>query len=198
MNFVKGNYMYSKNSAPYVINEEVGKALVDFLVSEYLQENESYYYTPNYDSFIKLTEDYGIKTGKFEVDWSLGGTYGHYSGSIETASPDLEQELDKLDSFLMHSYPQVTFLQYKMIGKKIKRDTHQDSDYYGGRTTRATKTLYYSDLADALVAIKIVSNKDTVDSNDLVKYLKETYTLDWFNEKFPEAKPKTKSKAKKK
>lgn len=188
--------MHSKNSQSYTINEEVGYALVDFLVSDYLEKNESYYHLPNYNSFIQLVDDYGIKVGKFEVDWSLGGTYGHYSGNIETASPDIEQELDQLDAFLMHSYPQIGFLQYKMISKQIKRDTFQDSDYYGGRTTRATKTLFYTDLANALVAIKIVAQKDTIESYDMSKYLKERYSIEWFNEKFPPVKPTTKAKKK--
>ena len=71
-----------------------------------------------------------------------GGTSGScFSDSLSTISPEIEPELKTLDEFFIEFYPQISFMQYKVISSFIDKDTFSDHDYYGGSTTHGKKQL---------------------------------------------------------
>ena len=67
--------------------------------------------------------------------WSLGGTWGSYTGEISTVSPDDPKENEELDKFLEQHAPSITMLQYKRLVKEcVELKTEEYNDYYGGTT----------------------------------------------------------------
>lgn len=67
--------------------------------------------------------------------WSLGGTWGSYTGEVSTVSPDEPKENEELDKFLEEHAPGISYLQYKKIVKEcVTLETTEYNDYYGGTT----------------------------------------------------------------
>ena len=171
----------------YEINQQVAQNLVSFFVKEYVEQD--YHYNNSYDKFIKYVT-VPFDNAQFKVDWSLGGTYGHYSGGMNTAEPEIEPELTPLDNFLMHAYPQTSFMQYKVLSQAISRSTYGDSDYYGGRTTHAEKALTFADLSSVLTKVQLEPTNSMFDKKQIIDFVSEIYTKEWFLEVFPDTAPK--------
>lgn len=176
------------------INEQVAGHLISFFVQQYV-EQDYYHYSNSYPNFIKNMQ-MKFAVGEFKVDWSLGGTYGHYSGSMDTVEPEMEQDMIEFDQFLMHAYPHTNFMQYKILSQAVEKSTYRDSDYYGGQTTKAQKVLSFVNLSNALMKTKVEPTTATIDSSDLPKMLQETYTQQWFDETFPDTVKKADTKKK--
>ena len=67
--------------------------------------------------------------------WSLGGTWGSYTGEVSIVSPDDPKENEELDKFLEQHAPSITMLQYKRLIKEcVELKTEEHNDYYGGTT----------------------------------------------------------------
>ena len=71
----------------------------------------------------------------YSDSWSLGGTCGSYTGSIETVSPEDPKENEALDQFLEEHAPSISMLQYKKLVREcVTLETREEHDYYGGET----------------------------------------------------------------
>ena len=67
--------------------------------------------------------------------WSLGGTWGSYTGKVSIVDPDNPKENEELDKFLEQHAPSITMLQYKRLIKEcVELKTEEYNDYYGGTT----------------------------------------------------------------
>lgn len=163
------------------------------------QFNSSYYQKNHDDAkrFFNRTLQEG-----FSASWSLGGTWGNCWGGKGTNPPDVEPEMTELDDFLIKHFPQTSYMQYKIIARKI--DTHQssDRDYYGGQSEKATKTLSFNDLHDALLEAKVVlETEDKVNFTEFLNQkLKDSFMTQADSEKeknFNEQNKSVKAKPKK-
>lgn len=136
--------------------------LLNFLTDEF---NKGYN-TQTQKNFIYHME-HAFKNG-FKTEWSLGGTYGNCYGEPTQASAEVESELTQLDDFIMSQYPQISFMQYKMIERSITKGVKPNSDYYGGETQTASKEISFSTLSDVAVKVKLEEGNAYVDSNEVV------------------------------
>jgi hypothetical protein len=112
----------------------INEYLIDKIMTPQVEALKESYYLPKYDQFIKQLEGCMKKDG-FSVTWSMGGTYGSYTGSIHETSGELEPPFSALDEFLLENFPNMGFLQYKYLEGKIQRYTDDERDYYGGSVT---------------------------------------------------------------
>lgn len=110
--------------------------------------------------------------------------------SLSTISPEIEPELKTLDEFFIEFYPQISFMQYKVISSFIDKDTYSDYDYYGGSTTHGKKQLTIQKLQEAFVKAKIIQPGNTVSNYSIEDNVKLMFS-DKIHEKF---KPKNKMK----
>ena len=149
----------------------IAEKFIDYIEDQF----SSSYYSKTYKDAQHFF-DRTLKDG-FVAEWSMGGTWGNCWGDKGTSSPDVEPEMTELDNFLINNFPQVSYMQYKIIARKIDTQTSSDSDYYGGSTQKATKTLSFNDLHDALLEAKIVPDTDDkVNFTELLKQrLKESF-----------------------
>lgn len=147
------------------IHAQLAQNLIEFFYKDFA----SGYYTRTAKGFISHMN--AMAQNGFEASWSLGGTSGNcYDDKLSHVSADPEGELDSLDDFLMEYYPNTSFLQYKIITRAINRKVQSHSDYYGGSTETAVKSLSYTDLDAAMVKGKVLSSEDRmVDFDELVK-----------------------------
>lgn len=123
----------------------------------------------------------------YKTTWCLGGSYGDYNGGISSASPEVETDLEGLDSFLIKHYPNVSFMQYKMIEKKIEKKNEYESDYYGGSITNGCKQLSFTDFSNILVSLGLIPVGKLIDNHSYIYYIKECFPIEKFEEKFPVA-----------
>lgn len=175
--------MYSHPNTDYQLNEQFAQYLLSFFVNNYVEQD--HYFGHNYASFIKEIE-LKFETPKFSVDWSLGGTYGSYNGDISPITPEIEPEMLQLDTFLMHAYPNINFMQYKILSHSIERTTETHKDWYNGRNNKAEKSLSFVDLSKALIKIKLEPSTHSIDKKDIINGISNTYSQDWFDATFPD------------
>lgn len=66
--------------------------------------------------------------------WSLGGTWGSYTGNKGRVSPGEPLTcFEDFDNLLEKICPNITFMQYKKIYNEcVETDTYSEGDYYGG------------------------------------------------------------------
>lgn len=149
----------------------IAEKIIDHIEDKF----KSSYYSKTYKDAQHFFER-ALKDG-FSTSWSLGGTWGNCWGNKGTSSPDVEPEMAELDDFLIKNFPQVSYMQYKVIARKIDTQTNSDHDYYGGSTQQAIKTLSFNDLNDALLEAKVVlETKDKVNFTESLKQrLKESF-----------------------
>lgn len=149
------------------------------IAEKFIDHIEDQFKSSYYNKTYKDAEHFFDRTLKdgFSASWSLGGTWGNCWGGKGTSSPDVEPEMTQLDDFLIKNFPQVSYMQYKIIARKIDTQTHGNHDYYGGSTQEATKTLSFNDLHDALLEAKVVPDTDSkVNFTELLKQrLKESF-----------------------
>lgn len=100
-------------------------------------------------------DESGILKG---ASWSLGGTWGSYSGSGGTVSPSAAPDgFRELDDFLEKVAPEITFLQYKKIMSEcVSIREYSEGDYYGGRVTYNEQLLDVKALYNYLVDREII------------------------------------------
>ena len=173
------------------INQELIENLIKFFGNQFLNQGYFYSNTPS-----KVLKDmignisYYIEHG-FKETWCLGWTIGScFSDSLSTISPEIEPELKTLDEFFIEFYPQISFMQYKVISSFIDKDTYSDYDYYGGSTTHGKKQLTIQKLQEAFVKAKIIQPENTVSNYSIEDNVKLMFS-DKIHEKF---KPKNKMK----
>jgi hypothetical protein len=175
-----------KKEKELLLQENFGKKIVDFYAE---QERMSYSYSKQSKNEAFFTNlNYAIR-GEFRVTWCLGGTYGNcWNDNVGTVSTDIEPSMKELDDFLMKSYPNTSFMQYKKIESIIDKSVRNESDYYGGRTQEGEKTVSFNALQDVLVSIGLEEYSEYVSVKKLVQ--------DKTNELFPSSKIKKESETK--
>lgn len=163
-----------RKSRTDIMEKIIAEKFIDHIENEF----NSGYYTKTYKNAQQFF-DLAIKIG-FNASWSLGGTWGNCWGEKDISSPDVEPEMKQFDDFLIKNFPQVSYMQYKIISRKIQTQTSSSHDYYGGSTQQATKNLSFNDLHDALLEAKVVPDTDNkVNFTELLKQrLKESFMTD--------------------
>jgi hypothetical protein len=109
----------------------------------------------NTEFFSEKVTEKNFKDICFMVKWEIGG---HSGGSCwgGEAKPfftsDPEKEFDDLDEILQKVVPNITFLQYRILLKKldIQYDEHRVGDYYGNDTIYKRKFFHIARLYELL------------------------------------------------
>lgn len=151
------------------LEKDFATKLLDFLTDEF----NNGYNTKTHTNFISCMH-YAFKSG-FKTSWSLGGTTGNCYGEKREASAQMETGLDQMDDFIMKNYPQISFMQYKMIERAITRDIKSDKDWYGGETQEASKQISFSTLSDVAVNVKLEEGNDYINSDEFI--VQKAYVL---------------------
>lgn len=187
---------YNRQEKSISINENLVSQLIVIKIEDFLKQQHDNgtnyrdkYFT--YDRFISQILE-NIKEPGFEVRWSMGGKHGHYSGDFVSVSAEPEMDMEDLDKFLLQHYPNIGFLQYKVITHKIDKTTDSAGDYYGGHVDYGVKSLTYEALGDSLVEFGYLLPGKKLNKEEIEDFIKKTYSQDWFKEQFP-----TKTEAKK-
>lgn len=184
--------------ANFLIDKQLAQNLIDFFANSWITTHSSYGYNPKQASASVISHiGYAIKEG-FSTSWSLGGTSNNCWGDSHTVSAEVEPDLPYLDEFFIEFYPQVSFMQYKIVTKAVQTSTSSDSDYYGGNTTNGNKTLDFQSLSESMIKAKILNNPSLVRMSELNDYIKENYSTEKMEEIFKPAVSKTKKINKKK
>jgi len=78
----------------------------------------------------EISESY-IKSSR----WSMGGSWGSYTGSTGTIEPDPQpQNFTEFDELIEKIAPDISFMKYKKIyATCVNVQSTSESDYYGGR-----------------------------------------------------------------
>lgn len=94
------------------------------------------------------------------VSWTSGGTRGGgcYGTEPEPREPDPEPDFEDLDMILGKVCPNITFLQYKSLMKKveIESDSYTIDEYYGNSTQTSYKAILLKNLYDALTEASLI------------------------------------------
>lgn len=180
---------YSQYEKPISVNEHLISQIVETKVENFLQRQNEYGSTYcdkhfNHEKFVAQIL-YEIKEPGFEVRWCMGGRHGHYSGDFVSVSTEPEMDMENLDKFLLQHYPNIGFLQYKVITHKINKTTDGEGDFYGGHVDYGVKSLTYEALGDSLVEFGFLPEGKKINKEEVEQFIKQQYNQDWFNEKFP-------------
>lgn len=182
--------------AQYMIDKILAQNLIDFFGNDWIKNYSYNSYTPvQAAKAIYSHLDSFLKSG-FETSWCLGGISNNCWGNSFSVSAEIEPDLPMLDEFFIEYYPSIGFMQYKIVTKSIQHDTFSDSDYYGGSTQHAKKSLNFSDLSQAMIKAKIINNPQLVRISDMESYIKEKFGATQMESVFT-AKPKKTNKVKK-
>lgn len=180
--------------AQFTIDQSLAKQLIDFFGKSWISSYTGYGYTPEQASKGVIQHiEYYLSKG-FETSWSLGGISNNCWGDSSPVSAEIEPELPFLDEFFIEFYPQVSFMQYKIVNKLVSRDTYSDGDYYGGSTQNGKKSLSFADLSQGMIQAKIITNPQLVIISSLKDYIDENYSVQVMSATFP---PKKAKKSKK-
>ena len=180
--------------AQFTLDKSLAKNLIQFFGDSWIDSHIGYGYTPEQASKYLIQHiEYCLEQG-FNTTWSLGGVSNNCWGDSSPVSAEIEPELPFLDEFFIEFYPQVSFMQYKIVSKMIQRDSYSDSDYYGGSTQNGKKSLSFSDLSQGMIQAKIMTQPELVKISSLEDFIKESYCVEVLASTF---KPKMKKKAKK-
>lgn len=95
-------------------------------------------------------------SNKFEVEWTMGGTYANYLGDISAASPEPEPEFDSLETFLENNFPEMTFMQFRSVMRSVEKGDTEHADYYGGSTSEGYKRISFDQLATSLETLGLL------------------------------------------
>lgn len=166
--------------ANFLIEQSLAQHLIDFFGNQWIESYNTYYnhYTPEQaKKNIKAHIETWFENG-FSTEWSLGGTSNNCWGGSHNVSPEIEQDLPMLDEFFIDYYPLIGFMQYKIVTKAIVRDTYSSSDYYGGSTNNAKKTLSFADLSQALIKAKVITNPEVVRVSTMDSYIDEKFSVE--------------------
>lgn len=90
------------------------------------------------------------------VEWSTGGTSGGSCWDDSNPQPystdNAPEELTDLDRILEKYWPEISFLQYRVLAAKlVKGGSYTEYEYYGNSTNRSFKLLWLRDLYTTLL-----------------------------------------------
>ncbi len=98
-----------------------------------------------------------VKVPHLYVEWRSGGTGGgSYQDTGDTdnhysISSDPEPDFEALDQVLAKYCKNISFIQYKVLMKKlIKRGEYSNNEYYGNHSDYATKYINVTELYEYL------------------------------------------------
>ena len=84
------------------------------------------------------------------VDWSEKDDYTLYS-NWKWDHDDIKDGFIELDNFLEKNYPDISFLKYKKLQKKINVEEYDSSDYYDDKMTTSLRwSIKYSDILEVI------------------------------------------------
>lgn len=109
----------------------------------------------DYKEFLSKFDKYTVELGYLQIQWVTGGMTGGScweDSEADTAiNSDPEPEFTELDEVLEKICPQITFMQYKRINKKVTEISSDTSyEYYGNYTNYTRKTVQLRKLYDTL------------------------------------------------
>lgn len=179
--------------ANLLIDKQLAKNLIDFLANSWITEHSSYGYSPKQASESVISYiNHAIAKG-FSISWSLGGTSNNCW--LHSVHAEVEPELPYLDEFFIDFYPQISFMQYKIVSKSVKFSTSYNSDYYGGSTSNGNKSLDFQSLSESMIKAKILTNPSIVRISELNHYINNNYSIEKMEHFFkPISKTKKNSK----
>ncbi len=112
---------------------------------------------------VRKNEAKGIKgskasygpTVKISKEWMTGGAWGgncwdDSSPSSYCPEPDKEPEMDELDIIIEKVAPNMGFIQYKNLMKKVSYSSKTIHEYYGNHTSYGTKEILVEDIWEFL------------------------------------------------
>lgn len=116
------------------------------------------YYTPERKNPKLATISKGGYRGptiKLKVEWMTGGAWGGNCWNDCTPDsycpePSAEPEMEELDQILQKTTPNISFLHYKQLLQKVKRDSRVEYEYYGNHTSYASKEIVIDAIWDFL------------------------------------------------
>ena len=107
---------------------------------------------------INLTNDRYMRSST----WSLGGTWGSYTGSSGSISPDSPlTSFEEFDNIMEDICPEINFMKYKKLYNKcISSDSYSENDYYGGSTEEAYFQCDMQLLFKELLEMELINEED--------------------------------------
>lgn len=109
----------------------------------------------------------------FDIDWSLGGTYGTCWDGDEgprEIEPSDEPYMERLQDFLDKYYPKLSYEDTKYIKNSFSEKETSESDWYGGSTSHMYKSLHFDNLADYLIDLVYKGTEyESIEFNDLLQ-----------------------------
>lgn len=101
------------------------------------------------------------KAGLYEttlksISWSGGGTYGSYTGSMHGVSPEDPDDFDEFDDMVEKLFGEISYIKYKRLKNLVEMETREESDYYGGRTTKCWWEVSLEKLYERAVEIGLI------------------------------------------
>lgn len=182
--------------ANFLIDQTLGQQLIDFFAQSWIQQYDTSYRNISAKEASKTIfslVDLSLKEG-FSTSWTLGGTSNNCWGDSSSVSVELEPDLPFLDEFFIAFYPQISFMQYKIVSKAIAYSTSYENDYYGGSTTQSHKKLGFEQLSSAMIKANVIINPSVVRLETLESYIIEKYSPDNLLHIFKPVQPKKKKK----
>ena len=106
----------------------------DFPAFDITIEERDVYQMTNLDKIILPYRSYRNQEYVESEHWSLGGTWGSYTGASGDISPDKQPEsFDEFDKLIEEICPNITFLNYKKVYSAcVTVEEEEEHDYYGG------------------------------------------------------------------
>lgn len=109
----------------------------------------------SYDRLKPVTHRKQVtKDSIYYEEWVVGGVTGGNCWGNEASIPvtaDEEPEFDSIDMILEHFVPQITFLQYKQLGKLVNAIERTEYEYYGNSYDKRIKYIKLGDLYDFIL-----------------------------------------------
>lgn len=109
----------------------------------------------SYDRPKQVTQRKQVtKDNIYYEEWIVGGVTGGNCWGDEASiavTADEEPEFDSIDRILEHFVPQITFLQYKQLGKLVNTIERTDYEYYGNSYEKRIKYVKLGDLYDFIL-----------------------------------------------
>jgi hypothetical protein len=128
------------------------KSLMEEFMKTHKNPVLSGYKHSSYSSY-KSEPDLNNFKGFVSEEWAIGGKWGGNpwnDDELKEMSPDDPKDIDLLDEFLEFCMPNITFLQYKKLTKRIKHQQWSDNEYYGNYTDYKCAYISFDDVADCL------------------------------------------------
>ena len=111
----------------------------------------------SHQEFLDACTEFGESwSSTFSVEWENGGNRCDCWGGNYALEHEDEKELEDLDAFLLKYFPQLSYLQYNAIERRIEETDRSDSDWYGGVQFYKGKFIAFDTLEDELIDLGVL------------------------------------------